>query len=188
MSPFIFFLVFLLLNTNRAFDAGILQLKSSNQNDEDVTHYSITVCALCRVTIDYLKTAYKIDTTFLERKFNETNGECQRNIVNTIVNSLMNFQAYNVNPWQFATTVKTIAASNTKTDLKEVLTAESHFDSETFVGGSHLVLKRYQATLDSINADKYDQARNTFGQMLHTLQVSVFDFLIDFYDCIYPFV
>jgi hypothetical protein len=168
-----FFLFFLLVNTTRAFDAGILELLPSRDIDRDTTHYSITVCAFCRVTIDYLKSAYKIDTTYFERKFNETNGQCQGNIINDIVNGLTNFQSSGVNPWQFSQTVKTIASTNTITDLKEAFTEESHFDSETFLKGSQLVMTRYQATLDSIAADNYDQARKTFGQMLHTLQVSV---------------
>jgi hypothetical protein len=170
----VFFLMFLSMHTSCAFDAGYLELRTVRQEDQDTTHYSITVCALCRVTIDYLKSAYKIDTTYLETRFNETNGQCQGNIVNDIVNILKNSQVSGVNPWQFSTTVKTIASTNTMTDLKEVFTEESHFDSEQFLKGSQLVMTRYQATLDSIlKQDNYDQARKTFGQMLHTLQVSI---------------
>ncbi len=173
MSLAALLLLFLTLNTSLGFDAGFLELKPTRQNDKDTTHYGITICALCRVTIDYFKSAYKIDTTYLEIKFNATNGQCQGNIVNDIVKSLTSSQSYGINPWQFATTIRTIASANTKTDLKEIFKEESHFDSEQFLGGSQLVLTRYQATLDSIlKADNYDQARKTFGEMLHTLQVS----------------
>jgi hypothetical protein len=164
------------LDPARGFDAGFLELKTSlRQKDKDTTHYGITVCALCWTTVDYLKTAYRLDTSYLEKKFNQTNGQCQENLVNDIVRILSSSQKTGVNPWQFATTVNTIASTNTKTDLKEALKADSHFDSEQFRGGSQLVLRRYQATLDSIlKADNYDQARRTFGEMLHTLQVRLF--------------
>ncbi|CAF1095611.1 unnamed protein product [Adineta steineri] len=167
----VFFFFFLILNSCYAFDAGFLDLKPSVRKDEDTTHYEITVCALCRVTIDYLQSVYKIDTKYLEVKFNVTNGQCDKNLVYDIVSILTNSQQTGVNPWQYATTIRTIASSNTKTDLKEVFKSESHFDSETFLGGSKLVMKRYEATVDSVlKADDYDQARKTFGEMLHTLQ------------------
>ena len=163
-----------MLNSSSGFDAGFLEVASTRQTDRDTTHYGITVCALCRVTIDLLKNSYKIDVTQLEAKFSVTNGQCGKNIVHDIVTILTNSKAYKVNPWQFATTIKTIASANTKTDLKEVFNEDSHFDSEQFHGGSHLLVKRYQAALDSIlKVDNYDQARKTFGEMLHTLQVSV---------------
>jgi hypothetical protein len=171
MLPYILLLLLLSLNISRGFDAGILELVPVRQAEKDTTHYAITVCALCKVTIQYMKSVSKIDTTYLETKFKEKNGQCEGNIVYDIFNVLTTSQG--VNPWQFATMVKTIASSNTKTDLKEVFKGESHFDSEKIVGGSQLVLTRYQATLDSIlKADNYDQARKTFGEMLHTLQVS----------------
>ena len=161
------------LNTCYAFDAGFLQLASTPASNEDTTHYAITVCALSRVTIDYIKTVNRIDVTYLESRFNQTNGQCRGNIVHDIVYTLINSQSFGLNPSQFDGTVKTIAAANTKTDLKEALEADSHFDNEEFRGGSQLILKRYQATIDSIlREDNYDQARNTFGEMLHTLQVS----------------
>ncbi|UJR38739.1 hypothetical protein I4U23_031404 [Adineta vaga] len=170
MSSTIFFLFLLTLTITYAFDAGFLELKSTRVL-KDTTHYSITICALCRVTIDYLRSLSNIDTSYLERKFNETNGQCQSNIVKDIVSFLQANQQSGINPWQYITTIRIIASSNTKTDLKEMFKSESHFDSERFVGGSQLLLKRYQASIDSIqNADNYDQARKTFGEMLHTLQ------------------
>ncbi|CAF1633682.1 unnamed protein product [Rotaria magnacalcarata] len=120
--------------------------------EKDTTHYGVTVCGLCRVTIGCLKLAYKIDLTHSDVKFNQTNGQCDKDIVKDI-------------------TIKAIGASNTKTDLKEMLKEKSHFDSETFVGGPKLILKRFQTTVDSImKDDHYDQARKTFGAMLRILQ------------------
>jgi hypothetical protein len=175
MLASLFFVMLLLPGTCRAFDAGFLEVASAPQKDKDkdTTHYGITVCALCRVTIDYLKSAYKIDVGLLEKKFNVTNGQCPQSSVRDIINVLRNSGSRDINPWQFATMVKSIASANTKTDLKEMLKAESHFDSEKFHGSSQLVLKRYEAALNSIlTADNYDQARKAFGEMLHTLQVS----------------
>ena len=167
-------LLLLTFTKNHGFDAGFLELGSSRQAQKDTTHYAITICALCRLTIDYLSSVSQIDTTHLELKFNETNGQCQGSIVNDIITILTNSQSRGINPWQFSTTVKTLAAANTKTDLKEMFKEESHFDSETFVKGSKLIMKRYQVTLDNIlKAENYDQARKTFGEMLHTLQVSL---------------
>ena len=171
---FRFSLLALIFNSSFGFDAGFLEVASTRQQDRDTTHYGITVCALCRVTIDLLKTGYKIDVTQLEAQFKETNGQCGKRAVNDIVNVLRKSKDYKVNPWQFATTVKTIASANTKTDVKEMFNEDSHFDSEQFHGGSHLLVKRYQAALNSIlKVDNYDQARKTFGEMLHTLQVSI---------------
>ena len=177
MLASIFFVVLLLPGPCRAFDAGFLEVASAPQKDKDkdkdTTHYGITVCALCRVTIDYLKSAYKMDVGLLEKKFNVTNGQCPQSSVRDIITALRNSGSRDINPWQFATMVKSIASANTKTDLKEMLKAESHFDSEKFHGSSQLVLKRYEAALNSIlTADNYDQARKAFGEMLHTLQVS----------------
>jgi hypothetical protein len=186
MLAYIFVILLFSLNTICGFDAGLLELRPLRQKDGDTTHYAITVCALCNVTIQYMKSVSKIDTTFLESKFIERNGQCEGNIVNDIVKVLTTSQG--VNPWQFATMVKTIASSNTKTDLKEVFKTESHFDGETFIGGSQLVLTRYHATVDSIlKADNYDQARKTFGEMLHTLQVSLdfFSPLVSLFICVY---
>jgi hypothetical protein len=174
ISRFRFLLLALVYNSSFGFDAGFLEVASTRQKESDTTHYGITICALCRVTIDLLKTVNKIDVAQVEEKFNETNGQCGRRSVNDIVNLLTKSKDYKVNPWQFATAVKAIASANTKTDLKEVFNEDSHFDSEQFHGGSHLLLKRYQAAVDSIlKADNYDQARKTFGEMLHTLQVSI---------------
>ncbi|CAF1224195.1 unnamed protein product [Adineta ricciae] len=170
MSARLLFLFLFVLESSHAFDAGFLELKSSRAL-KDTTHYSVTVCALCRATIDYLQSLPKIDIAYLETKFNETNGQCQGSIVKDIVNFLQANQQAGINPWQYITAVRIIASSNTKTDLKEMFKSESHFDSERFVGGSQLLMKRYQASIDSIQkAGNYDQARKTFGEMLHTLQ------------------
>lgn len=167
-------LLAVLLNSCSGFDAGFLEVASARQSKGDTTHYGITVCALCRVTIDLLKTFYKIDVQQLEAKFSETNGQCGNDIVRDIVSVLINSKEYKVNPWQYPTTIGIIASANTKTDVKEMFNEDSHFDSEQFHGGSHLLVKRYQAALDSVlKVDNYDQARKTFGEMLHTLQVSV---------------
>ena len=174
MSPFSFLLVFLFsVGLTCGFDAGILELRPLRQADEDTTHYSMTVCALCRATIDYLKSACRIDTTYLETRFNQSNGQCAKNIVSDIAYVLRTSTQCNVNPWQFSTTVKTIASTNTIVDLKETFSEKSHFDSENFAEGSQLLLTRYQATLNSIlKENNYDQGRKNFGQLLHTLQVS----------------
>ncbi|CAM2704310.1 unnamed protein product [Rotaria socialis] len=152
--------------SNYAFDAGFKELGTCRLKDKDTTHYGITVCGLCHVTIDYFKLAYKIDLTHLDGKFSRTNGQCDKSIVKDITNSLKKFLNKTLNSWEYPQTVKIIAASNTKTDLKEMLKEKSHFDSETFVGGSKLILKRYQITVDSImKDDHYDQARKTFGEL-----------------------
>ncbi|CAF1276448.1 unnamed protein product [Rotaria magnacalcarata] len=167
----IYLLLILKVNIIYAFDAGFIQLASSRQQNKDTTHYGMTICALCRVTLDYLKSTYNIDTTYLDVKFDQTNGQCQGNIVRGIINLLRSSQMKGINPWLYSITIKNIASANTKTDLKEMFKEESHFDSESFIGGSKLIMKRYQSTLDTIlKADNYDQARKAFGAMLHTIQ------------------
>lgn len=81
-------------------------------------------------------------------------------------------QHFGVNPWLFQKTVKTIASTNTKSDLKEMFQGESHFDSETFAGGSKWVKRRYEAAMESLSKwSDDDQARRTFGEMSDTFQV-----------------
>lgn len=174
MSQFFIVLCLFLfpLNSVNGFDAGFLQLVPVLPKGSDTTHYSMTVCALCRVTIDYLRTAYHLDTTYLESKANVVNGQCQGNLVNEIVDFLNKSSSQSkANPWSFEATTKTIASSNTKTDLKEMLEEDSHFDSEAFIDGSQLILTRYEAAKESIvNQGNFDQSRRTFGEMLHTIQ------------------
>ncbi|CAF4561368.1 unnamed protein product, partial [Didymodactylos carnosus] len=130
-----YYLFLLYLNTSGAFDAGLLELRPfRDTKEEDTTHYEITVCAVCRVTIDYLKQVYKTNTQALEAKFNETNGQCNGKIINEIV-AILSGQS-GVNPFQFAAIVRYIASSNTKTDLKEPFSEKSHFDSEAILEGS----------------------------------------------------
>ncbi|CAF1348949.1 unnamed protein product [Rotaria sordida] len=168
---FIYLLFILRVSIIYGFDAGFIELVSTRQQNKDTTHYGMTVCALCRVTLDFLKSTYNIDTTYLDTKFDETNGQCQENTVQSIINLLRTSQLKGINPWVYSFTIKTIASANTKTDLKEIFKEESHFDSESFIGGSKLIMKRYQSTLDAIlKADNYDQGRKTFGEMLHTIQ------------------
>ena len=155
----------LLISSCLTFDAGFRELASSRSSNKDRTHYSMTICALCRVTIDYLKTYYKINTDYLESRFDETNAECQFDIINLLQSS----SKYTANPYEFSHTIDRIASANTKTDLKEMLEDDTHFDSESFIEGSQLILKRYQATIQQ-QRDNFDQARKTFGEMLHTLQ------------------
>ncbi|CAF4446256.1 unnamed protein product [Rotaria sp. Silwood2] len=159
------------MNLIYGFDAGFIELASSRQENKDTTHYGMTICALCRVTLDFLKSTYNVDTAYLDTKFDETNGQCQGNIVRGIISLLRTSQMKGINPWLYSITVKTIASANTKTDLKEMFKEESHFDSELFIGASKLIMKRYQSTLDAIiKSDNYDKGRKTFGEMLHTIQ------------------
>ncbi|CAF0762621.1 unnamed protein product [Didymodactylos carnosus] len=112
-----------------------------------------------------------MNTATLEANFNATNGQCNGKIVNEIVTILFGHLYKSVNPFQFAKIVRDIASSNTKTDLKEAFSEKSHFDSETMLEGSQVILKRYIAATNSIqNGGDYDEARRTFGAMLHTLQ------------------
>ncbi|CAF3711602.1 unnamed protein product [Rotaria sp. Silwood1] len=171
MFIFIYILFILKINTIYGFDAGFIQLASARQENKDTTHYGMTICALCRVTLNFLKSTYNVDTTYLDTKFDETNGQCDGNIVRSIINLLRTSQMKGINPWLYSITVNTIASANTKTDLKEMFKEASHFDSESFIGGSKLIMKRYQSTLDAIRkSDNYDQGRKTFGEMLHTIQ------------------
>lgn len=171
MRLFTLCFLLLILNVSHAFHAGFRDWKLSIQN-KDTTHYRITICALCRVTIDYLRSEYGNAAIYLNNIFNETNGQCQKNIVKDIVNTFKANPQFGINPWLFEETIERIASANSKTDLKEQFKEESHFDSESFRKGSQLVLKRYQLAINHIEVDdNYDQAHKTFGQMLHTLQV-----------------
>lgn len=174
----IYLLLILKLNSIYGFDAGFIQLAQSRQSNQDTTHYGMTVCALCRVTLNVLKSTYDIDTAYLDSKFDGTTGQCDDNIVRIIMKLLQSSQMKGINPWLYSNTIKSIASANTKTDLKEMFKEESHFDSESFIGGSKLILKRYQSALDAIKSfDNYDHARKTFGEMLHTIQVIAYCFI-----------
>ncbi|CAF3456340.1 unnamed protein product, partial [Rotaria sp. Silwood2] len=65
MFIFIYLLLILKMNIIYGFDAGFIELISSRQQNKDTTHYGMTVCALCRVTLDYLKSTYNVDKAYL---------------------------------------------------------------------------------------------------------------------------
>lgn len=57
-------------------------------------------------------------------------------------------------------------------DLIHASSAKHHFDGETFVDGKALIIDGKKNIINSINNNKFDEARETLGNILHTLQVS----------------
>ena len=67
-------------------------------------------------------------------------------------------------------TVDYIIARNALVDLTEQTTASRHFDSESFIPASQIILERYQLAVQALNAYDHENANEYFGKMTHTLQ------------------
>ncbi|CAF3631833.1 unnamed protein product [Didymodactylos carnosus] len=129
------------------------------------THHEMTECALYTVTIDYLKKVYKINIKSLAI----TTGECPAKLENLLKQG---FKKNSFDWLRYTYTVNIIATKNALIDAEEQLNAPSHFDSESFPGGSKLIIDRYQLALNAIKSKKFDDANDFFGKTLHTLQAT----------------
>nr|XP_003198081.1 von Willebrand factor A domain-containing protein 7-like [Danio rerio] len=70
----------------------------------------------------------------------------------------------------FEAGIKTIISHNVNTDLKHPFTAMMHFDGESFLDGKNLIIKGMEKITELLNQQKFEDARQTLGTIMHTLQ------------------
>ncbi|XDV12202.1 hypothetical protein PO909_000917 [Leuciscus waleckii] len=70
----------------------------------------------------------------------------------------------------FETGIKIISYYNAQQKLQHPGSEKHHFDSETFVDGKALIINGKKNVINSIKSNKCDDARQTLGEILHTLQ------------------
>uniref|UniRef100_H2ZVT1 Uncharacterized protein n=1 Tax=Latimeria chalumnae TaxID=7897 RepID=H2ZVT1_LATCH len=75
-----------------------------------------------------------------------------------------------VSPIKFVLAIKQMGIANSVIDLRYALSEERHFDSETFVKGKAVILEGRSNVILNIQKGNYWKARQTFGEILHTLQ------------------
>lgn len=66
--------------------------------------------------------------------------------------------------------IKMITYHNVMTDLTHASDEEFHFDSERFKDGKQLITSGLKNIEDSLMKNKFDDARERLGQIMHTLQ------------------
>ncbi|XP_056305971.1 von Willebrand factor A domain-containing protein 7-like [Danio aesculapii] len=66
--------------------------------------------------------------------------------------------------------IKMIISHNVNTDLKYLLVAKYHFHSESFLDGKNLIIKGMEKITELLNQQKFEEARKTLGEIMHTLQ------------------
>ncbi|XP_030589549.1 von Willebrand factor A domain-containing protein 7-like [Archocentrus centrarchus] len=71
---------------------------------------------------------------------------------------------------KFVTSIATMYLSNAIVDQMFVLSAERHFDDETFQKGRDIITKGVSAVKASVKLENFNTGRWTLGQICHTLQ------------------
>ncbi|KAI2666893.1 ATP-dependent 6-phosphofructokinase [Labeo rohita] len=72
----------------------------------------------------------------------------------------------------FERAINIISYYNVMTDLKHPFSSKHHFDSGTFNNGKALIINGIKNIIVGIQKKNFDNARETLGKTLHTLQVS----------------
>ena len=146
-----------------SFDAG---WTTTFLRSDDATHYSLTECALLEIASNYLKTIYNITT--IQSVLNVENGQCRVKPIYTAIDVELN--KLKLDRKRLLLAINTIAQANTKMDLFEATKEATHFDDEQFDDGAVLISQRLDAALASMIMENYEQARESFGALLHTVQ------------------
>jgi hypothetical protein len=163
MTLLVFFLINYFIAIN-AFDPVSLPTSSSPNS---ATHEAITRCAVATVTIEYIQQHFGINTPIPTI----TNGICPSSFftqVQTVFSQIASQGGSTYFNWKV--TLDYIVARNAIVDVNEQTNAPSHFDSESFIAGSQLILQRYQSAVSALNSLDYENANEFFGKMSHTLQ------------------
>jgi hypothetical protein len=126
----------------------------------------MTECALLEIASDYLRLVYNITT--IQSIINVENGQCRTNLIYNGINIQLN--KLKLDKKRLLSAIETVAQANTRMDLFEASREATHFDSEQFDDGAMLISQRLDAALTSMAMEKYEQARESFGALLHTVQ------------------
>jgi hypothetical protein len=141
--------------------------KNPFSQSSDATHKLITRCSLATITSEYFRSRYAINIV----QPNINNGICPSWIFTEIQNAFIRIGAGSQNRFsQWENMIDDIVTSNEFVDLFEQFDESRHFDSESFIAGSSIVLRRYQYAIDAVRINDYDESNEFFGQMTHTLQ------------------
>ena len=71
---------------------------------------------------------------------------------------------------RLAYAIETIVEPNARRDLVEASHPATHFDNEQFNNGTRLISQRLHAAISSTSQQAYQQDRESFGSLLHTVQ------------------
>ncbi len=163
MAPLVLLLFNIFVAIN-AFNPISLPTSSSNVS---ATHESITRCAVATITSEYIQTHYGINLTIP----NITNGICPSSFFSQIKNAFSEIKKMGGNTcasWEI--TLDYIVARNAEVDLTEQTDTSRHFDSESFIPASQVILQRYGIATQALKSCDYENANEYFGKALHTLQ------------------
>ena len=153
----------LLYASVHSFDAG---WTDAFLRSEDATHYSLTECALLEIAADYLKVVYNITT--LQSVLNIEYGQCRIKPIYNAIN--IELDRLKLDKKRLSLMIDTVAEENTKMDLLEATREATHFHDEQFDEGALLISQRLDAALTSVGVKNYEQARESIGALLHTIQ------------------
>jgi len=161
-------LVFFLFNYIIVINAfNPLTISTSDSNIIRATHEAITRCAVATVTSEYIQTRFGVTIPLPTI----TNGRCPSSLfslIKTIFSQIKDLDRFAYYYWGI--TLDYIVARNAIVDVDEQTDPSRHFDSESFVVASQIILERYQLAIQALNLLDYENANEYFGKMTHTLQ------------------
>lgn len=163
MTFIVYFVVICIIHVN-AFNPITIPLLGSSS---DATHESITRCAFATVTSEYIKTRYQISITIPTI----TNGICPSSFFSQIKQIFKQIQQQGANKYSdWEDTIDYIVDRNSLVDVLEQTDESRHFDSESFIAASQIILDRYRLAVKALNKSNYENSNEYFGKMCHTLQ------------------
>jgi len=152
MTRLVFFL-FIYIITINAFNPVSLPISSSPTS---ATHEAITRCAVATVTSEYIQTRFQITITVPTI----TNGICPSSFFSQIKTTFSQVNSKGGNTYiDWETTLDYIVARNAIVDVAEQTDTSRHFDSESFIAASNVILERYQLAIQALNSLDYILAK-----------------------------
>jgi hypothetical protein len=163
MALFILFLLSYIITIN-AFNPLTISIVGSSTS---ATHEAITRCAVTTVTNEYIQTRFCIQITAPT----VTDGICPSSFssqLKTAFGQITDQVGKTYADWEL--TLDYIVARNAIVDVAEQTDESRHFDSESFIPASQIILERYKLAVNALNSYDYLNANEYFGKMTHTLQ------------------
>lgn len=157
----VFFNYFITIN---AFNPITIQTSGSSPG---ASHEDITRCAVATVTAEYIQSHFGVSISIPTI----TNGICPPSFFSQIKTTFSQITSKGANSYYFwDLTLSYMVARNAIVDVVEQTDTSRHFDSESFIAASQIILDRYQLAINALNALDYEDANEYFGKMMHTLQ------------------
>lgn len=140
---------------------------STSDSSNSATHDSITRCAIATVTSEYFKTRFNINIAVPTIN----NGTCPSTFYSLIQNAFSTIANLGGNTYlNWLLSVDYIISRNVLVDVAEQFDESRHFDSESFIPASQIILDRYNLAVQALNKSDFENANENFGKMTHTLQ------------------